>query len=81
MMKRIKALLPQFGMGMQDAEIVKWLKEIGDRVTVGDDLVEISAAKVMVTIPSPATGTLVEILVAEGETALVRTVLAHIDVD
>jgi pyruvate/2-oxoglutarate dehydrogenase complex dihydrolipoamide acyltransferase (E2) component len=76
----VEALLPQFGMGMQDAEIVKWLKSVGDPVAAGEALLEIEAAKAMVTVPSPTAGTLVAILVPEGQTVSVRTVLAHIEV-
>lgn len=77
-MESIKVLLPQFGMGMQDAEIVRWLKAIGDSVSEGEALVEIEAAKTTVEVPSPATGTLTEILADEGETVDVRTHIATI---
>lgn len=77
-MESIKVLLPQFGMGMQDAEIVRWLKAIGDSVSEGEALVEIEAAKTTVEVPSPASGTLTEILADEGETVDVRTHIATI---
>lgn len=77
-MESIKVLLPQFGMGMQDAEIVRWLKAIGDSVSEGEALVEIEAAKTTVEVPSPATGTLTEILADEGDTVDVRTHIATI---
>lgn len=78
MMAEIKVLLPQFGMGMQDGEVVRWLKEIGDRVETGEPLVEIEAAKSTVEVPAPGTGTLTEILVQVGETADVRSHIATI---
>ena len=78
-MAKLKALLPQFGMGMQDAEIVKWLKGVGDTVIAGEGLCDIESAKVAATVPSPVTGTLVEILVPVGQTVAVRTVIAHIE--
>lgn len=74
-MANIKVLLPQFGMGMQDGEIVRWLKAVGDQVAAGEPLLEVEAAKTTVEVPSPASGTLTEILVDEGETVDVR---AHI---
>ncbi|MGE3744553.1 MAG: biotin/lipoyl-containing protein [Sphingomonadaceae bacterium] len=80
-MAKMKVLLPQFGMGMQDAEIVKWVKSVGDKVTTGEILVEIEAAKTAAEVPSPGTGTLSEILAPEGETVEVRTVIAVIDLD
>ena len=77
-MSIIDVLLPQSGMGMQDAEIVTWLKAIGDNISEGEILVEAEAAKVTVEIPSPASGKLVEILAPEGETVEVREVIARI---
>jgi len=76
----MKVLLPQFGMGMQDAEIVRWMKAIGDSVEAGEPLVEIEAAKTTVEVPSPGSGTLSEILVEEGESVTVRTHIATIAV-
>ncbi|TVV75960.1 biotin/lipoyl-containing protein [Sphingomonas solaris] len=78
-MAKIKVLLPQFGMGMQDGEIVRWAKAVGDTVEAGELLVEIEAAKSAVEVPSPGSGTLTEILVAEGETADVRSHIATIE--
>jgi pyruvate/2-oxoglutarate dehydrogenase complex dihydrolipoamide acyltransferase (E2) component len=77
-MANLKVLLPQFGMGMQDGEIVRWLKAVGDTVTEGEPLVEVEAAKTTVEVPSPGTGTLTEIVVEEGDTADVRAHIATI---
>ena len=77
-MADIDVILPQFGMGMQDAEIVRWLKQPGDAVTEGEPLVEIEAAKTTVEVPSPASGTLKEILVQPEETVEVRARIAVI---
>lgn len=74
----IDVLLPQFGMGMQDGEIIRWLKAVGDAVREGDPLVEIEAAKTTVEMPAPASGTLTEILAQEGDTIEVRAVIARI---
>jgi pyruvate/2-oxoglutarate dehydrogenase complex dihydrolipoamide acyltransferase (E2) component len=77
-MAKVKVLLPQFGMGMQDGEIVRWLKAVGDTIVAGEPLVEVEAAKTTVEMPSPASGTLEEILVSEGENVDVRTHIATI---
>lgn len=79
-MAKIKVLLPQFGMGMQDGEIIRWLKAVGDKVADGELLVEIEAAKTTVELPSPAAGTLIEIIAAEGETVDVRGHIATLEV-
>jgi pyruvate/2-oxoglutarate dehydrogenase complex dihydrolipoamide acyltransferase (E2) component len=75
----LKVLLPQFGMGMQDGEIVRWLKAVGDTVAEGEPLVEIEAAKTTVEVPSPGSGTLSEILADEGDTVDVRSHIASIE--
>lgn len=79
-MALMKVLLPQFGMGMQDAEIVKWLKQVGEKVTAGEPLVEIEAAKTTVEVPSPGEGILTEIVAAEGDTVEVRSHIATLTV-
>lgn len=78
-MAKIKVLLPQFGMGMQDGEIVRWLKAVGDKVEAGEVLLEVEAAKSTVEVPAPGSGTLIEILVEEGGTADVRSHIATIE--
>ena len=51
-------LLPQWGMGMNDGTIVKWLKQEGDAVEIGDPLCEVESAKVNSEVESPGKGTL-----------------------
>jgi pyruvate/2-oxoglutarate dehydrogenase complex dihydrolipoamide acyltransferase (E2) component len=79
-MAKLKVLLPQFGMGMQDGEVVRWLKAVGDTVAEGEPLVEIEAAKTTVEVPAPAGGTLIEIAAEEGDTVEVRGHLATLEV-
>jgi pyruvate/2-oxoglutarate dehydrogenase complex dihydrolipoamide acyltransferase (E2) component len=73
--------LPQYGMGMQDATILRWLKAEGDRVSEGEELVEIEAAKAEVVVEAPVTGTLARILAAEDEVVLVGGALAVFEAD
>lgn len=60
-------LLPQWGMGMNDGKILKWLKNEGDAVAEGEPLVEIESSKVNGEVEAGAAGTLGRILVPEGE--------------
>ena len=69
-------VLPQWGMEMQDGTIVKWLKQEGDTVQEGEPLVEIETAKLETEMESIASGVLAHILVPEGATIPIRTVLA-----
>ena len=76
---RIEVLLPQWGMGMSEGTITTWLKAVGDAVTEDEPLAEVEAEKVEETLESPATGTITEILVPEGGTVEVRTLVAVIE--
>lgn len=76
-----EVLLPQWGMGMDEGTVVEWLKKVGDKVSEDEPLAEIEAEKVTETLEAPATGTLTEIIVGEGEAAKVRTVLAIIETE
>jgi len=78
---RIEVPMPQMGESIAEGTVSKWLKEVGDSVERDEPILEISTDKVDAEIPSPSTGALVEILVAEGETVEVGTIVAYIDKD
>lgn len=80
-MAKVEVLLPQWGMGMSEGTITSWLKAVGDEVAEDEPLAEVEAEKVEETLESPAAGKLVEIVVPEGETVDVRSVLAIIETD
>ncbi|MDP7262198.1 MAG: dihydrolipoamide acetyltransferase family protein [Dehalococcoidia bacterium] len=71
-------ILPQWGMGMNDGEVIKWLKAVGDPVTKGDQLVEIESSKVNAEVEATADGTLGRIDVEEGRVVDVGTVLGYL---
>lgn len=68
--------LPALGESVTEGTVTRWLKEVGEQVAVDEPLLEVSTDKVDTEIPSPAAGTLLEIRVAEDETAEVGAVLA-----
>jgi pyruvate/2-oxoglutarate dehydrogenase complex dihydrolipoamide acyltransferase (E2) component len=78
-MAKVEVLLPQWGMGMSEGTITSWLKAVGDSVEEDEPLAEVEAEKVEETLEAPASGTLAEIVVTEGETVEVRTVIAYIE--
>jgi pyruvate/2-oxoglutarate dehydrogenase complex dihydrolipoamide acyltransferase (E2) component len=78
-MARIKVLLPQWGMGMSEGKIIKWLKNVGDSVVEDEPIAEVEAEKTTEMIESPSSGTLKEILVEVGTTVEVRTPVAVIE--
>ena len=70
--------MPQLGETVAEGKITKWFKSAGDAVKPGDNLFEIETDKVSMEVPSITTGTLAEIKVQAGETALVGAVVAVI---
>ena len=74
-----KVIMPQMGESIFEGTLTKWLKKVGDAVTRDEPLFEISTDKVDSEIPSPASGVLSEILVPEGKTVQINTVLAIIN--
>jgi len=74
-------IMPQMGESIVEGTITKWLKKPGDKVQRDEPLFEISTDKVDAEIPSPASGVLQEIKVAEGATVGVNTVVGSIAAD
>ncbi len=68
-------ILPQWGMGMNEGQVVRWLKTVGDPVVKGEPLVEIESTKVSAEVEATADGTLGRIMVEEGKTVPVGTIL------
>src|SRR5687768_8957766 len=70
--------MPQMGVSVSEGTITKWLRQVGEPIQRDEPLLEISTDKVDTEVPSPAEGVVAEILVQEGETVEVGTVLARI---
>jgi 2-oxoglutarate dehydrogenase E2 component (dihydrolipoamide succinyltransferase) len=70
--------MPALGESVTEGTITRWLKSVGDTVEADEPLLEVSTDKVDTEIPAPASGTLLEIKVAEDETAAVGAELAVI---
>jgi 2-oxoglutarate dehydrogenase E2 component (dihydrolipoamide succinyltransferase) len=68
--------LPALGESVNEGTVSRWLKQVGDRVEADEPLLEVSTDKVDTEIPSPASGTLLEIRVQEDESVAVGAVLA-----
>jgi pyruvate dehydrogenase E2 component (dihydrolipoamide acetyltransferase) len=71
-------VMPQMGESIAEGTIVRWIKKVGDSVDRDEPLFEISTDKVDAEIPSPSAGVLTEIMVKEGETVPVNSVVAVI---
>ena len=75
----VQVTLPEMGESVTEGSIVEWRKKIGDYVTQGDPLVEVTTDKVDVEVPASASGVVTQILAGEGQTVCVGAVLAEID--
>jgi 2-oxoglutarate dehydrogenase complex dihydrolipoamide succinyltransferase (E2) component len=71
-------VMPQLGESVVEGTIGKWLKQIGDQIEQYEPVLEVITDKVTTEIPAPASGTLLQILVAEGATVQAGTPLAVI---
>jgi 2-oxoisovalerate dehydrogenase E2 component (dihydrolipoyl transacylase) len=71
--------LPDVGEGLTEADILRWLVQPGDTVTVNQIIVEIETAKAAVELPSPHAGVVSALLVGEGDTVDVGTPIISID--
>jgi len=77
-MAETKVIMPQMGESIFEGTLTKWLKNPGDTVKRDEPLFEISTDKIDSEIPSPASGTLQKVLVQEGQTVEINTVVAII---
>ena len=75
----IDVVMPQMGESIVEGTLTKWLKKPGETVGRDEPLFEISTDKVDTEIPSPAAGTLAEVLIEEGKTVGINTVVARIN--
>ncbi len=80
-MARIDVIMPQMGESIAEGTMSRWLKKVGDEVKRDEPIFEISTDKVDAEIPAPTAGVLVEILVTEGQTVPVQTVVARIETE
>jgi pyruvate dehydrogenase E2 component (dihydrolipoamide acetyltransferase) len=71
-------VMPRLSDSMEEGTILQWLKAVGDEVAVGDELVEIETDKANMAYEADVAGTLIEILVQEGETVAIGTPIARV---
>jgi pyruvate dehydrogenase E2 component (dihydrolipoyllysine-residue acetyltransferase) len=80
-MSRIDVIMPQMGESIAEGTLSRWIKKLGDEVKRDEPIFEISTDKVDAEIPAPNGGVLAEILVQEGQTVAVNTVVARIETE
>ncbi len=80
-MAKIDVIMPQMGESIAEGTLSRWIKKVGDPIKRDEPIFEISTDKVDAEIPAPSAGVLAEILVQEGQTVAVQTVVARIETD
>ncbi len=80
-MARIDVIMPQMGESITEGTMSRWMKKVGDAVKRDEPIFEISTDKVDAEIPAPNAGVLAEVIVTEGQTVAVGTVVARIETD
>ncbi|MBI3587074.1 MAG: 2-oxo acid dehydrogenase subunit E2 [Ignavibacteriales bacterium] len=78
---QVEVVMPKMGESIQEGKILRWLKKPGDTIGKDETILEISTDKVDSEIPSPSAGVLTKIIVPEGDTVDVGTVIAMIETD
>ena len=71
--------IPKMGMSTVEVDLIKWHVAVGDKVQVGQVLVEIESEKATMEMEAEVSGTVTEILVPEGEMTTVGTVVCRIE--
>jgi 2-oxoglutarate dehydrogenase E2 component (dihydrolipoamide succinyltransferase) len=77
----VDIIMPQMGESIAEGTLSKWLKKVGDEVKRDEPIFEISTDKVDAEIPSSSAGVIAEILVKEGETVAIQTVVARLETE
>ncbi|HEY3258296.1 MAG TPA: biotin/lipoyl-containing protein, partial [Gemmatimonadaceae bacterium] len=80
-MALVDIIMPQMGESIAEGTLSKWLKKVGDEVKRDEPIFEISTDKVDAEIPAPSAGVIAEIIVKEGETVAVQTVVARLETE
>ncbi|HXV15640.1 MAG TPA: dihydrolipoamide acetyltransferase family protein [Gemmatimonadaceae bacterium] len=80
-MALVDIIMPQMGESIAEGTLSKWLKKVGDEVKRDEPIFEISTDKVDAEIPSPSAGVITEIIVKEGETVAVQTIVARLETE
>ncbi|MDO8501034.1 MAG: dihydrolipoamide acetyltransferase family protein [Gemmatimonadaceae bacterium] len=80
-MALVDIIMPQMGESIAEGTLSKWLKKVGDEVRRDEPIFEISTDKVDAEIPASSAGVITEIIVKEGETVAVQTVVARLETE
>jgi pyruvate/2-oxoglutarate dehydrogenase complex dihydrolipoamide acyltransferase (E2) component len=77
----VEVKVPQLSESVAEATMLQWKKKVGDSVTADEILIDIETDKVVLEVPAPSSGVLVEIVVADGGTVAAEQLIARIDTE
>nr|MDP2190177.1 2-oxoglutarate dehydrogenase complex dihydrolipoyllysine-residue succinyltransferase [Rhodoferax sp.] len=77
----VEVKVPQLSESVAEATMLQWKKKVGEAVTIDEILIEIETDKVVLEVPAPVAGVLVELLVSDGATVLAEQLIARIDTE
>ncbi len=77
----VEVKVPQLSESVAEATMLQWKKKVGDAIAADEILIEIETDKVVLEVPAPSAGVLVELVVADGGTVAPEQVIARIDTD
>ena len=77
----VEVKVPQLSESVAEATMLQWKKKVGDAIAADEILIEIETDKVVLEVPAPAAGVLVEMVVADGGTVAAEQVIARIDTE
>ncbi|HSV54365.1 MAG TPA: 2-oxo acid dehydrogenase subunit E2, partial [Burkholderiaceae bacterium] len=80
-MALVEVKVPQLSESVAEATMLQWKKKAGEAVTIDEILIEIETDKVVLEVPAPAAGVLVEIVAADGATVVADQLIARIDTE
>jgi len=75
----IEVKVPQLSESVAEATLLQWKKKVGDAVAVDEILIDVETDKVVLEVPAPSAGVLVEIVAADGATVMAEQLIARID--
>jgi 2-oxoglutarate dehydrogenase E2 component (dihydrolipoamide succinyltransferase) len=77
----VEVKVPQLSESVAEATMLQWKKKVGEVVTVDETLIEIETDKVVLEVPAPSSGVLIELVVGDGATVLAEQLIARIDTE
>ena len=77
----VEVKVPQLSESVAEATLLQWKKKVGDFVSVDEILIEVETDKVVMEVPAPSAGVLVELVVADGATVAAEQLIARIDTE